>query len=161
MMKILFLDIDGVLNSGDNELALWALWKASDKAIKSKDRFGTLFDERCVRWIEYIVRMTQCHIVISSSWRKSGFESLRTMWTERNLPLQVIDITPWEEKDGIDLYANRGDQIQSWIDSNGPVKYCIVDDYNQMNPGQNFVQTDGKYGLTGEDADRIINILNS
>jgi hypothetical protein len=159
-MKVLFLDIDGVLNSDDNESVLSRLWKESNSVIKSKDRFGYLFDQRCVTWLEYIVMATGCKIVISSSWRRAGLEAMRTMWAERDLPGEVIDITPWGDDAQHDDYDNRGNQIQSWIDKHSLDAYCIVDDYDQMLQGQNFVETDSEFGLTRESALEIVKILN-
>lgn len=55
-MKILFLDIDGVLNSFDNMIASGNVWQLNNQ-IKSRDQFGMLFDNRCVNWLTYIKRI--------------------------------------------------------------------------------------------------------
>lgn len=157
-MKVIFLDIDGVLNSDDNERSLGLLWKNSNGLFKSKDRFGYFFDERCVRWLEYIIMMTNAKIVISSSWRYLELEALRTMWAERELPGDVIDTTSIDEAED---YGKRGDEIQRWIDLNAPENYCIIDDWDQMLSGQNFVKIDSEFGLTEEKTIKIILILNN
>lgn len=164
MTKVLFLDIDGVLNSMDNMYAMTALWK-KDKEEKPRDDFSHLFDERCVRWLDYIIRRTECKIVISSTWRRSGVERMKQMWEMRGLPGEVIDITPsYADKKIIEQHlcegADRGYEIQQWIEEHRPDRYCIVDDDSDMLPHQPFVNTKGRIGLNYETAHEIINILN-
>jgi len=154
-MKILFLDIDGVLNSFDDMYARNMEWKISKQTVPSRDDHGQLFDERCVRWLRYIVHKTECVIVLSSTWRKNGLTAIKYLWRDRNLPGTVIDITP-------DLGTIRGKEIETWLkDFKDHVDtYCIVDDDSDMLEGQSFVQIDGNIGLTKVDVGKIINILN-
>lgn len=161
-MKVLFLDIDGVLNSFDNQFSMNYAHKGNYG--KSRDEFGTLFDNRCVNWLRYIVNKTNCKIVISSTWRLSGITSLRQMWSKRLLPGEIIDITP--NKVPVEIYqkydhdlAMRGYEIQAWLDLNDVDNYCIVDDESDMLPGQNFVKTSGRIGLNYETAKSIVNLL--
>ena len=161
-MKVLFLDIDGVLNSLDNVYSRIYLWKHSNKN-KSRDEYGDIFDERCVRWLQYIIEKTDCKIVVSSTWRKGGLKYIHNLWKFRNLPGEVIDITPSVvDNNLISLYgeeADRGYEIQQWIEDNSPERYCIVDDDNDMLSCQIFVKTDSAFGLTRKDAMKIIRIL--
>lgn len=163
-MKILFLDIDGVLNSMDNEYSRLYLWKLGLE--KSRDEYGDLFDERCVRWLKYIIDKTGCKIVISSTWRKSGLLAMQDMWKYRKLPGEVIDITPLtvDSKLFTKYYseiADRGYEIQQWLEENDEYIYCIVDDEYDMLEHQNFVQTNKKFGLDYQSAKDIIRILNT
>lgn len=165
-MKILFLDIDGVLNSIDNDYAMCELWRL-DKSNKSRDEFGTLFDERCVRWLKWIIEKTDCKIVISSTWRMSGLKTIQLMWETRNLPGEVIDITPVSvSPEIINLYAatnneaDRGYEIQEWIDLNKPEHYCIIDDDNDMLDHQHFVRTNKSTGINYSSAHGVVSILN-
>jgi hypothetical protein len=166
-MRVLFLDIDGVLNSVDNMLAQANLWHIDNKN-KSRDEFGHLFDERCVKWLNYIIYKTGCKIVISSTWRHSGLEAMKLMWEMRDLPGEIIGCTPNEVSESIiNLYAatnneaDRGYEIQEWIDTHKPEKYCIVDDENDMLSHQNFVRTNSEFGLDCKTAHSIITILNA
>ena len=165
-MAILFLDIDGVLNSSDNDYAMCELWKL-DKANKSRDEFGTLFDERCVRWLKWIIEKTGCKIVLSSSWRGVGLNTIQLMWEMRDLPGEVVDITPTDvsieiinKYEATNNEADRGYEIQEWIDNNNPEKYCIVDDDNDMLEHQHFVRTSKSTGLNYSSAHGIVSILN-
>ena len=167
IMKILFLDIDGVLNSTDNMAAMSELWRIN-KDDKSEDNYGRLGGERCVRWLKFIIAKTDCKIVLSSTWRRSGFSVIQTMWQMRELPGEVIDITPTSvSQETINLYAtnsneaDRGYEIQEWIDIHKPDKYCIVDDDSDMLPHQNFVQTNSKIGLDYSSALVVCRFLNA
>lgn len=77
-MKIIFLDIDGVLavNFKDN-----------------RDDYGSGFHPEFVTNLKRIIDETGAKIVISSSWRHSGLTSLQEMWKKRELPGEVIDVT--------------------------------------------------------------------
>lgn len=164
MIKYFFCDFDGVLNSVDNSKVLGNLWHL-DNNLKSKDEYGKLFDERCVRWLDYIIRKTDCKIVISSTWRRSGLSAMKEMWKHRNLPGEIIDITPTYLEPWI--YGQfghenqiRGAEIHQWLSENKYDTYCIVDDNNDMLPHQNFVQTNPDIGLNFETSMKIIKILN-
>lgn len=164
-MKILFLDIDGVMNSMDNMYAMTALYKLNSEN-KSRDEFGHLFDERCVRWLQYIVEKTNCKIVISSTWRMSGLSVMKELWKFRNLPGEVIDITPTScNAELVELYAeeraDRGYEIQEWLNKHPEVEtYCIVDDDGDMLRHQAFINVDGRIGLNYAYTHAIIKILN-
>lgn len=165
-MKVLFLDFDGVLNSMDNMIVQGNLWNINN-IHKSRDEFGHLFDERCVRWLRYIVEKTECKIVVSSTWRLSGLNTMKLMWEMRDLPGEVIDCTPTKvSKITINTYSRtkyngeRGYEIQEWIDKYKPEKYCIVDDNDDMLSHQYFVKTNPNYGLDMTAAHSIKEILN-
>lgn len=119
-MKIIFLDIDGVLAVNHQQ----------------RDEFGSLFHEPFVENLREIVEATQAKIVISSSWRKSGWGEMKAMWAHRNMPGELIDITPsitlkrgmigfyrdkteqqLKEYGGMSL--PRGIEIESWLNEEG------------------------------------------
>jgi hypothetical protein len=166
-MITLILDFDGVLNPDEHEYLLYRRFH-SDKSIKITDEFGILFDDRCVRWLNWIVYRTNCKIVVSSSWRSDGLNKLQLMWEMRDLPGEIIDITPYDYQQELEhLYpseldnAVRGYQIQEWLDNNQPDKYCIVDDMVDMLPHQKFVKTNKRIGLDYITSKKIIEILNN
>ncbi len=159
-MKVIFLDIDGVLNV----------------IPQGHDAYGGIFHPEFVDNLERIINETDAKIVISSSWRHSGLQKMLEMWNFRNLPGEVIGVTP-------DLYRFldfegqrtmvRGDEIQATIDRHPEItNYVILDDDTDMLSGQmgNFVQTSNNinhpdcidigYGLTNECTNRAIRILN-
>lgn len=151
--KIIFLDIDGVLNVMSREF----------------DEYGQLFNPIFVNNLAYIIEKTNAKLVISSTWRYSGHNRMINMWKYRNLPGEIIDITP-------DLYkdVDRGDEIKAWLEKNIDKvdNYCIIDDDDDMLTEQlnNFVKTSGNidhpdcddigYGLTKICSEKVIEILN-
>lgn len=169
--KILFLDFDGVLNPTINMIALHKMWEQSKGEIKSKDEFGDLFFSQNIDALYKILSETNCKIVISSAWRYIGFQRLREMWVSRNLPFihRLIGFTTTEQEvllhDNIEFFDSicRGNEIDLWIRKNNfQGNYCIIDDTDDMLDSQkdNFVLIDSRFGLTNENAEQIIKILN-
>lgn len=162
--KVIFLDFDGVLNSHDYMWARNYNYRSKvNKGITSypilnhilEDDYGDHFDPRCVMHLDSIINNTNCDIVISSSWRRTGLESMKEMWEYRKLPGNIIGIT------GINHSVCRGQVIQDYIDLHNIEKYCIIDDDSDMLDGQDFVKVNGTVGLCLKDCKKIINILNS
>ncbi len=149
-MRVIFLDIDGVLNVYP----------------QGRDEYGALFHNHFVDNLKSIIDATQAKIVISSTWRYSGLRVMQEMWEMRDLPGEVIDITEV-------LHINRGEEIAEWLRCNQVDSYVILDDDDDMNSEQmiNFVKTSGNkdhgdhvdgggYGLTKKCAEKAILILN-
>jgi hypothetical protein len=158
--KVIFLDIDGVLNVDYHE----------------RDKYGNLFHPHFVNNLKRIIKETGAKIVISSSWRFSGFIVMREMWKDRNLPGEVIGITDsLNRNDDLSFYERleRGYEIQDYL-NNHPniINYVIIDDDSDMLESQmsHFVKTsenhnhpdciDIGYGLTNICTDNAIEILN-
>jgi hypothetical protein len=151
-MKVIFLDIDGVLNV----------------IGQGYDEYGQLFHKHFEDNLKWIIEQTNAKIVISSTWRMSGLKIMREMWEKRGLAGDVIDITTISYNNN----HNRGHEIQQWIDDNNVTSYCIIDDDDDMLPSQlnNFVRTadnqdhpdsiDIGYGLTRKCAEQVVTILN-
>lgn len=143
-MKILFLDVDGVLNS-------------------TRSRSFLALSKGALRRLRSIVEQTGCKIVVSSTWRKHEFSRVRLRKTLRYKGLEIYDITPDFSRGSIGERGCRGDEIQEWLDRHPETTaYCILDDDSDMLDSQlrNFVQTDMDYGLTDTLAYRAVQILN-
>jgi len=69
-MKVIFLDIDGVLNV----------------IPQGHDKYGGIFHPEFVENLRTIIEATDAKIVISSTWRMSGLNIMKEMWSARNLP---------------------------------------------------------------------------
>lgn len=100
MKKIIFLDFDGVLNTEHNQNMLLYKGKAW------KDKHGAFFDLKAVAELNRIVEETKADIVIESSWKYLGLEAMRQMWRDRNMPGNVIDVTPSSASNNWLLNAN-------------------------------------------------------
>lgn len=160
-MKVIFLDIDGVLNV----------------IPKEYDDFGGIFHSNFIDNLRKIIDETNAKIVISSTWRFGGFQRMKDMWKFRDYPGEVIGITPdlWRRSIDEDSHEkiDRGHEIESWLNLHPEVdNYVILDDDNDFLPNQrrNFVRTSNNinhpdcidigYGLTKICTDDAIRILN-
>lgn len=136
-MKIIFLDVDGVLNS----LELVYLRDADSGNHPLHD-----IDDRNVKFLNLVVQESGAKIVISSSWRKLyRLEEIAAMLKEKGLVGDdvVIDRT-------ISGSGYRGEEIQEWLDRHPEVShYVILDDDSDMLPSQvkHFVKTPRLSGL--------------
>ena len=149
MSKVLFLDIDGVLNNGK-----WAeqVYKTEHKSI-----FGNaMLYPKSLQQLKRIIDETGAQIVVSSSWRKIGrlMEALTRQLDAHNL--SVADTTPY-------LGDNRGDDISKWLQEHPEVtNYAILDDDADMTIHmEHLVQTSFQTGLRKEEANNCIDILNN
>lgn len=159
-MKIIFLDIDGVLND-QNSIAT-----AEDGAGIDG------WKPDAVRQLKRILAETGAEIVISSTWRlgirlaaKNADDSaseLKKGFKRFDLPAWV-GVTPRKLSN-----CHRGFEIQMYLDKHPEVnRYVIIDDDSNMLEHQTpfFVKTEfwsdsNDTALTKERADRAIEILN-
>ena len=165
MRKVVFLDIDGVLNTK------W--WYTQMDRNTPKDKYGYAFDPNAVDNLKKIIDETGADIVISSSWKSFGISELEDMWQDRGLPGKLIGITPNTvsdemllnaDLDHMELFSIRGAEIKEWLARHGKhvSHYAIIDDMDNMLTEQrlHFVKTDPEIGITVEDAEKAIMILN-
>lgn len=144
-MKVLFLDIDGVVN-------------CATTAQRSGYFIG--IDPYMALMIDRIIQATGCKVVLSSSWRHftGGAKEVCKKVCE------LYGVTPTL------LGELRGTEIKKWLDDHDSVfenelvtKYAIVDDNDDMLPEQmpNFFKTSWSTGITQEIANNIIAHLNA
>ena len=165
MRIVIFLDIDGVLNTK------W--WYTQMDRNTPRDKYGYVFDPNAVNNLAKIINETGADIVVSSSWKFMGLTQMQNMWEERGLPGKILDTTPNTVSDEVLLDANlehmeltpiRGMEVQEWLNTKGKKvsHYVILDDMDNMLPEQqnHFVQTNPEVGITEEDAEKAIAILN-
>lgn len=88
MEKVIFLDLDGVLNT---EYYQWFLQYSGEPYI---DEYGSCFDPCAVEQLKRIIDKTEADIVIETTWKYLGLDAMKELWKARNLPGKVIDITP-------------------------------------------------------------------
>jgi hypothetical protein len=175
-MKVLFLDIDGVLNSSQSSYYYRHIIKRDENAF-DKDKEDVLqwlaqeFDPMAISNLYRIIDKTGCKIVISSTWRLG--ETLETMksWF-KGLPLiqsAIIGSTPSlrvKTPNGQIINVPRGVEIHAWLvdykmDKYKSKKYAILDDDSDMWPVHvNFFQTKTNTGLDWETAEHVIEFLN-
>lgn len=132
-MKVLFLDIDGVLNKDGTK----------EKVIGTDGTEFTGVDKVLVkRFLDWHATRPDVEIVLSSSWRiPHAFVDCKAHLNENGI--YWIDETP--HLGGID----RGLEIQSWLVDNPQVtQYAILDDIQVKFVGSHLVQTSNKTGVT-------------
>ncbi len=163
--KIVFLDIDSVVNSEQ--------WY-----VKTRGKFGD-FDPEAIALLNQL-KDIGAEVVISSSWGESGIKPLQDV----GLELPIIGCTDHFYQD----WLTRGNEIEKWIqdnfggmgtryglDDNGfpyyrkhfkeedvDYEYVIFDDDSDFLLGQkdNFIRTNRLTGLIQSDIDKAIKILN-
>ena len=165
--KVIFLDIDGVLNTERH------YEYCCKNRITSDERFGYPFDPEVIGNLKKIIDETGAEIVISSSWKFWGLSTMIDLWKGRNLPGKVIGITPQAMSDEMLMNADltememlplKGSEIKGWLSEHrrSVAQYAILDDVNDMRPEQqsHFVQINPVVGITEQDAEEVIAILN-
>ena len=146
-MKVIMLDIDGVLND-------------INTTTKHRGADGRLYDgvdaEKIVI-LKRIIDITGAMIVLSSSWRNHP-ESCEYLYKElgEELTSKIIDHTPYFRQ------MQRADEIESWLSKHLDVtKFVVLDDCDDdlERFGRSFVETKMSYGLTEELAAKCIDLL--
>jgi hypothetical protein len=144
-MKIIFLDIDGVLNS------------RSTFCKPILDEIDQI-DPANIEQLNRILKQTGAYLVISSDWRcRRSLEKLKQIASIVGVnPEKIIDKTPVIDD------VPRGIEIKQWLDNNQYEKFVIIDDHDDMGELlQYLVQTSSKTGgLTEEKANEVISLLN-
>lgn len=155
---ILFLDIDGVLND-------------------SRSRPKTLRPELIMK-LKKIINLTQCNIVLSSSWRRVS--ELKKKFIKQFKKIARLDIDTIYIGDTPSNGSNptRIHEIMEYFEKNennlikpNKINWVVVDDMDLLNENQAFnkelekfisghwVQTKIDTGLTNENVEEIISIL--
>jgi hypothetical protein len=143
-MKILFLDIDGVLNSA---------------FVLEEQRRGDAISREMIERVNKIVDATGCKIVISSTWRiYQRFDKLTALLYSYGLRRVIIDAT--EDLGGYDY--TRGDEINEWVFRHREIEmFVILDDNKDDSMVESvLVQTTFKHGLQDEHVAKAIAILS-
>lgn len=164
-IKVLFLDVDGVLNSNNNLL------------------FDHVIENDKLQILKSIVERTNAKLVLSSNWRCET-RALVKLWTAlENAGLTLYGITPfgvkindmqqtpWKDVQRCDDFIfeddvnnDRGAEIAWWIWRRREKidKFAIVDDEDidiRKYFPNNIVKTGFSTGLTSKDAAKIIKML--
>lgn len=169
-MKIIFLDIDGVLNH--------QLWSSTDEfkkrcKRKNKNDVSCWFCPQSVDYLNTIIKETDAKIVVSSSWRLGRtIEELKKLLADNNIIGEVIGKTPhllFKNLANYHYSVPRGCEIKAWLETHKSIleekiskaKYVILDDDSDMLYWQrnNYIQIDSYCGITPSTILKAINIL--
>tara|TARA_R110000851_G_scaffold200909_1_gene352066 strand:+ start:490 stop:957 length:468 start_codon:yes stop_codon:yes gene_type:complete len=153
-MKIIFLDIDGVLNNR-------AYLEYVIEIGKHKKGGLVPFDPDSIKVLNEIISETGAEVVLSSSWRFMGLKIVQEKLESAGFTHKLKDVTPlindaprgWEiEKWMGDFKYSRGGSISS---------YLILDDDSDMMYDQrdNFINTDFDTGFRRIHKPKALKIL--
>lgn len=135
-MKVIFLDIDGVLNTN------------SDREI--------LNDK--VKLLSELVSKTGADVVLSSSWRYGWNQpELNKPGTRIYRLKQLLKNNGIVIKDTIGLDLTKSMQIKNYLNTNMISNYIVLDD-EPIDAG-NLVKTNGDVGLTQFDCQKAAQLL--
>lgn len=166
-IKIGILDIDGVMNS----------------FTFNRDKPAKCFIPEAVECLNFLSDNYDVKIVISSAWRHNkSLDELRKIFTDNGCRSEIIDITPFEEPEYLDIADNTISEIESeddfykripedkgrnyevmkYIKDNNIVQYFILDDmwFTNKELLKHFVKIDNNIGLNLSYLDSIIAVLN-
>lgn len=155
-MKVLFLDIDGVLNSrGYDRKRDWT---------KQDD-----IDETRLPLLKEIVDSTGAKIVLSSTWRQHWDKTdakcdedgayINGLFAAHGL--RIYDKTPY-----LGISASRREEVREWLDEHGEAveRFVIIDDYrfDWAELQDRLVLTNPHFGagLEKEHVEKAIALLN-
>ncbi len=156
-MNIIFLDIDGVLNSQ-------AMYESNTDTIINTPS-GKL-SQYCINNLNHITDNTNAKIVISSTWRKYDHNITDTL-QQAGITGDITSQTPILSG----KYYLRGNEILAWIQENTLIinkpyhefhSFVILDDDSDMLlwHKENYFNIDYFSGLTHNHAHKIINFFN-
>ena len=146
MKRIIFLDIDGVLNSLNKLIEVYNLTGKSHSGYKYP------FDEKCLENLKMIVDATDAYIVITSTWRKDlkGQKTLLEKLKEYGLDERVIGCTP--------IMGGREEEIETYLRKmKENVDYIVIDD--DIVRCDNFIKVNTQTGLTEDEKEIAIKKL--
>ena len=175
-IKILFLDIDGVMNGYED------VWDehVDDEDNQQEEVEEYLFKQDKVNRLKEILKQTKCKIVLSTTWRRTeaAKKQLKEDFIKQGIEWNDIYIgdTPILDYHYVDLdqeddLCQRTFEIDSYlkaIEERYIVdRWCAVDDM-RLDYGKrsgdiidgHFVMTDGSTGITDTDVLAIVKILN-
>ena len=162
-MNVIFLDIDGVLNS--------SFWNEQHQKEISD---GTLIDRDKIKILATLVRNTDAAIILHSGWRfwfdselqPQQPEAQRLVQMFRDAGLSIAGVTPDLTTEEIRRTKKfslvKADEIMAWLDTHDDITgWVVIDDLELHNAviGQHQVKTDPAVGLTAEDARKAEQIL--
>lgn len=143
-MKVLFLDVDGVLNLFPNPA-----------------RNGVFNKTQCVNLQMLLNKVPDLKIVVSSSWRTFGLEAMRDILKSNGIdPRRVLDVTGHEKSP--DNKDHRGFQVYNWLKKHPNVKsFAIVDDENDFGSLRTHLLRTNRYlGLTQANVEKLMEMLD-
>lgn len=135
-MKIIFSDIDGVLNCS---------------ATPNPRKLPYIVDPDLVARLRTVLEQTEAQVVLSSTWRYDP----AGLFSARHWGIPFIDTTPDLPKEP------RRNEILGWLrDHPAVTRFAVLDDEDDELDGLPLFQPSAVTGLSEEVAKRLIDYLN-
>jgi hypothetical protein len=136
-MKIIFLDIDGVLNC---------------KATPNPRKFPYIVDPRLLNRLQRLLERTEAEVVLSSTWRYDP----AGLFSAKHWGIPFIDVIPDMPK------RPRRDEILEWLKNHPDVtRYVIIDDEDDELDDLPLFQPSARTGLTEKIAEGVAAYLSA
>lgn len=166
-MKIVFLDIDGVLNNACTH----------EPYCTEKGKINVPVDPACVARLNRLLAETGAKVVVSSSWRLfADLPELAAVLASKGVVADIIGATPdlandalwleqWTAAEGREFpydELDRGHEIAEWMRGRDDVdEFAILDDCSDMAHLKNrLVLTHPCDGLDDPDVERAKHFLS-
>jgi hypothetical protein len=158
-MKVIFLDLDGVLNSQGSFLLETRKRKGIRKKLKEElGPVNETLDPVCCSNFQYVLdKLPEVKIVISSTWRVL-FE---LEWLKNKLTSYGIDSSRVIDKTPELIGKERGDEIKEWLKNRTDITMFAIIDDNFIGSGydEEIVKTTWTSGFTLDHARQTIQVL--
>ena len=153
-MKVIFLDVDGVMISEESFLLTMAL---GGRVV--------IFSRKAMKALRAIVKRTGAVVVLTSSWRPMpgyaptrSYEQFCSALQRNGTPL--YDRTPWLE----DREHDRSDEICAWLEEHPAESFVLIDDNdrfrNHPELKERWIPIDAEHGLNKTHVERAVELLN-
>lgn len=146
-MKVIFLDVDGVLN------------------CNARRQFVREIDPAPTALLLQVIQQTDAKLVLSSTWRIGRYDELEAMLTARGFPVgTLIGSTPVlcdEAREGsvLVIARPRSAEILAWLADHPEVtNYVSLDDGDDARVPGHFVRTTWAHGFEAQHAQRAIEL---
>lgn len=163
MEKVIFLDIDGVLNSN--------FWNENHQREISD---GTLIDKNKIKLLASLVNKTNAKIVLHSGWRIWFDESRNPIRREAQRLVDYLadeglyihdftpDLTTEEIRKNKQFSKVKADEILLWLSQNQVKAWVVIDDLSLDNDTieKHQIKPDAMVGLTIDDVEKAVIHLN-
>ncbi len=163
MYNVVFLDIDGVLNSN--------FWIENNERELSN---GILVDRAKVKLLSTLIKETNAKIILHSGWRFWFDSELKPLRLEAENFLEILkneglqldgvtpDLTTEEIRETKKFSLVKAQEILRWLSENKDVRnWVVLDDLYLHNEEVDKLQikTDPSVGLSEDDIKRAVEIL--
>ncbi|QFJ55082.1 HAD domain-containing protein [Pseudobutyrivibrio xylanivorans] len=162
MSNVIFLDVDGVLNS-----------KFWDNEHQREISEGKYVDVDSVKLFSKLVKKTDAKVILHSGWRFWFDDKMKPNRAEARFFTDVLekegilisgvtpDLTTEEIRKAKKFSLVKADEILQWLKDNPTDNWLVIDDLDLHNSEitSHQVKTDAEVGLTENDVEKALDLL--